>query len=123
MTQSEQFSAAIDFSTSEIALAVRHADADNPIFTAREPMPPRDSSRIASWTTERLAESNLSLSDITSWTCGTGPGSFTALRCVAALTAGLAFPGGAVKTRGVPSALALAARLADEHPQSANFAL
>lgn len=112
-------SAAIDFSTNELTLAVRRK-SDTAVFAT--PMPPRDSARIVSWTYKSLKTLDLEVRDISRWTCGTGPGSFTALRCVAALTAGFATASERM-TRGVPSALALAAEIAEKLPETARIAL
>ncbi|NOY75090.1 MAG: hypothetical protein GXP32_04780, partial [Kiritimatiellaeota bacterium] len=86
-------------------------------------MPPRDSSRAASWIVERLREWGLTVSDVDFWTCGTGPGSFTALRSVAALTAGFATAKGRAAARGVPSALAIAAEIAESRSKAVEIAV
>ncbi|MCK5844616.1 MAG: hypothetical protein KAG97_07920 [Victivallales bacterium] len=117
----KQISAAIDFSTDVVALAVQDANAETTTF--KEIMPPRDSSRLATWVVGCLTKNGVSTGDVNAWTCGTGPGSFTALRCVAALTAGFASASPNTQARGVPSALALAAELATRHPDAARFAI
>ena len=116
-----KISAAVDFSTDELSLALRVNDA---VATIRKSQsPPRDSSRIASWIVDQFRSLDLSVADAGSWTCGTGPGSFAALRCVAALTAGFATAGSDTTARGVPSALAIAAEAADAKPKAAKFAV
>ena len=115
----DTISAAIDFSTDELALAVR-INGKTEVYAAA--MPPRDSAGIASWTVDRLSELNLNVGDVAEWTCGTGPGSFTALRCVAVLTAGFTAASYRV-VRGVPSAIALSAEIAEKRPEAARIAL
>ena len=63
------------------------------------------------WLEAELKQRSLKFSDISRWSCGTGPGSFTGLRILAALISGLTFTdddSDAPLVRGVPSALALA---------------
>ena len=55
-----------------------------------------------------ISQINLKLSDVKRWTVGSGPGSFTFLRVVAALAAGWKFADQEMDFRCVPGALALA---------------
>ncbi len=57
-----------------------------------------------------LAAHSLTLNDVECWTIGTGPGSFAGIRFALALVKGICTVTGA-KSRGVPSALAVAAGL------------
>ena len=57
----------------------------------------------------RLAEKGYSLDDISSWTAGTGPNSFTVLRVISSFLSGISYRKDGVSARGVPSACAIAA--------------
>ncbi|MCK5844204.1 MAG: hypothetical protein KAG97_05805 [Victivallales bacterium] len=112
--------AAVDFSTESVALAIRNGENTT---TSSDRMPPRDSSRLSAWVAERLRENGIAPGDVKSWICGTGPGSFTSLRCVAALTAGFAAASDGRSARGVPSALAIVAEIAARRPEAVRFAV
>ena len=71
-------------------------------------MHPRDASQVPDFVTRELAKCQKVLSDVTRWTFGAGPGSFTFLRVVAALGAGWAAGNDRIRFRCVPGALALA---------------
>lgn len=64
-----------------------------------------------------LQSMGITSSDISTFAVGTGPGAFSGLRISLSTVQGLALPGNAV-VRGVPSAQALAYRLAKEHQAS-----
>jgi tRNA threonylcarbamoyladenosine biosynthesis protein TsaB len=74
------------------------------------PMKGRDSAEFAPWVEAELAAAECKLEDVTHWTVGSGPGSFTGMRLAAALVAGWTF-GKEIQTRCVPTAVALAARV------------
>lgn len=74
----------------------------------------RDSSSILKWLIELLKEKNFSLDDISEWTIGTGPSSFTNLRVISALISGIVFRNSHCKGRGVPCACAIVAQFAKE---------
>ena len=68
----------------------------------------RDSDRVlVPWLQDQLAAAELDVSEITRWTVGTGPGSFSGIRVGMALVQGIATVSGA-PVRGVPSSVALA---------------
>ncbi len=74
-------------------------------------MHPRDASQVPGFVDKELAECGYALKDVTRWSFGCGPGSFTFLRVVAALGAGWAAGNERLRFRCVPGALALAAQL------------
>ena len=74
----------------------------------------RDAAAFAQFLRDALNGYGLDFADITHWTVGSGPGSFTGLRQAAALVSGWCFGRNDVQTRCVPGAIALAAQA---HPQ------
>ena len=74
-------------------------------------MHPRDASLVPDFAAKELAACSYTLADVTRWSFGCGPGSFTFLRVVAALGAGWAAGNDQLRFRCVPGALALAAVL------------
>ena len=72
------------------------------------PMKGRDSAEFAPWVEAELAAAGCRLEEVTHWSVGSGPGSFTGMRLAAALVAGWTF-GKRVQRRCVPTAVALAA--------------
>ena len=68
----------------------------------------RDAAAFAHFLQTNLNENNLDFSDITHWTVGSGPGSFTGMRIAASFIQGLTY-GKNISTRTVPSAEAIAA--------------
>lgn len=107
-------SAAIDFSTAEAALAIGKANSDELIFSAARTMSGRDASVLLPWIILQIEKHGYSLDDITQWTCGTGPGSFTGLRIIASLVAGLTYGKMNIEVRGVPSATAIAEKCSEK---------
>ena len=73
------------------------------------PMHGRDAAVLPDFIKDQLAQKNLLISDVKRWSVGSGPGSFTFLRLVAALAAGWKFGKDDVRFRLVPGAVALAA--------------
>lgn len=105
------FSAVLDFSGLEAAFAVADRKNNKIFFEKYKEIKGRDSSVLLPWLTETSAEHGISLHEITEWTVGNGPGSFTGLRIAAALIAGMAFGKSEIKTRGMSIALGIAAAL------------
>ena len=100
--------AAVDLSGKSAGFAlIRNEEV---LCNVTRPMRGRDSAEFAPWVLEMLKNANCGLEDVTHWTVGSGPGSFTGMRLAAALVAGWTF-GKAVQTRCVPTAVALAAKL------------
>ena len=79
-----------------------------PFIMENCPMHGRDASMLPDFIAGKLAEKSLTVNDIKNWTIGSGPGSFTFLRLVAALAAGWKFADSTMHFRCVPGALALA---------------
>lgn len=89
-----------------IALTVLKDDAL--LIDARTEMYGREAAALPDFIITALAENALTLDDVDQWSVGSGPGSFTALRMVAALVSGWCFGKKDVVCRGVPGAVALA---------------
>lgn len=100
-------SAGFDFSSADAVFAVVDP-AKGVLFDRAFPFPARDASALPLKIREILEEHNLFYEDITDWSIGVGPGSFTGLRIAAAFAAGLTFRKDGVRIRGVSSAAALA---------------
>ncbi|MBR2373452.1 MAG: hypothetical protein IKA87_04400 [Lentisphaeria bacterium] len=81
------------------------------LFTSFAPMRSREASALPGFVEKELAGHSLSISDISFWSTGAGPGGFTALRMTAALIAAWAFEHENIKFRCVPGAIALAGSL------------
>ena len=69
----------------------------------------RDAATLPEFVEAQLAQLGLKLCDVKRWTVGSGPGSFTFLRVVAALAAGWKYGNADVTFRCVPGAVAVAA--------------
>ena len=72
------------------------------------PMHGRDAAILPDFVANELQKLDLKINDVSNWTIGSGPGSFTFLRLVAALAAGWKFADSSMNFRCVPGALALA---------------
>lgn len=78
------------------------------VLEAYLPAVGRDSdSALVPWLQARFADAGLTPDQVTRWTVGTGPGSFSGLRVGISLVMGLCLPG-RTPCRGLPSSLALA---------------
>ena len=102
---------ALDLAGSLAAFAVAD-DAGNMLIDAARPMRGREAAALAPWITGLLAEKGLSVRDVTHWSVGSGPGSFTGMRLASALVKGWVFGRRDVRTRCVPTALIAAAACA-----------
>ena len=100
-------SAGFDFSSANAVFAIVDS-AKGVLFDRAFPFPARDASALPLKICETLEEYDLLYEDITDWSVGAGPGSFTGLRIAAAFAAGLTFRKDEVRIRGVSSAAALA---------------
>ncbi len=89
-------------------LAFALFDNDALIFNVNCPMHGRDAAILPDFIAEKLSEKSLKINDVKKWTIGSGPGSFTFLRLVAALAAGWKFADDSMQFRCVPGAIALA---------------
>lgn len=116
-----RYSAAIDLSGSEAAFAVAGNDDRKLVFEQFKPMRGRSSSALITWMLELLQEHGIDRHQVVNWTVGSGPGSFTGMRLVAAMVGGLAFGHDEICTRCVPSALALAAEAGYDENVAAIF--
>ena len=81
---------------------------DEQLLRSDCPMHGRDAAILPDFIAGELQKIDLKINDIKQWTIGSGPGSFTFLRLVAALAAGWKFADPAMDFRCVPGALALA---------------
>lgn len=112
--------AALDTSVSEAAFAVGEATDENGrdvrLVLADHGLPiGRRSAGLLPHLRQQLTAAGVALGDISHWTVGMGPGSFTGVRVGAALVEGIRFASGAT-VRGLPSSLALAGQ-ADPAPE------
>ena len=99
-----------------ISLAV--TDDGALIFEASAPFERRASDAVlVPWIEDRFMEAGVSLGHVTRWTVGTGPGSFTGLRCGIAFVKGVCLQTAAV-CRGIPGSLAIAAAALKKHPEA-----
>ncbi len=80
-------------------------DGGSVLVDAACPMHGRDASRLACWISGELGAVRLTVSEITRWSVGAGPGSFTGMRVAAALVSGWSFQRQGVHVRCVPSSL------------------
>ena len=100
------YSGVLDPQPGNLALAIY--DNGKEILAADCPMHGRDAAILPDFVAGELHKIDLTINDIPNWTVGSGPGSFTFLRLVAALAAGWKFANAAMNFRCVPGALALA---------------
>ena len=101
------YSAALDTTPGMAGFALMNGE--KLVLNVNFPVKGRDASKLSSLIIDELKKCSVSLEDISFWSVGSGPGSFTALRQAAALVSGWCFGRNSVKTRCIPGAAALAA--------------
>ena len=94
--------AALDFSCGELSFAAVYP-CGHAAASFQVDLPGRDSSSLPILVGNALTEAGFTYDDIDTWTVGTGPGSFTALRVASAFVLG-ASRGKNQTVRGIPSA-------------------
>ena len=102
------YCAALDLSGNEAVFALQRAGAGDIVCEGFKPMRGRTASGLVPWILGLLQEHGVTLEQITHWTVGSGPGSFTGMRLAAAFVAGLTAENTEIKSRCVPTAVALA---------------
>ena len=114
----KHFQAALDLSGSAARMCI--ADESGQILrNGILPMKRRESAHLAEFAAGEIANCGGTLADVTAWSVGIGPGSFTGMRLAAALIAGLTHGIDAVKTRGVPTAVAISMAAEKNLPENA----
>jgi len=103
-----KYSAAIDLSGKFAGFALAESVSGKILLSEHKAMQGRSSSTLSNWILELMSKFDVTPTQIDRWTVGSGPGSFTGMRLVAALITGITMGRSDVKTRCVPSALALA---------------
>lgn len=106
-----KYEMAIDFSGPYVNFCVRLTGSETIQIQQSRLMQRRDAATICSFLQTALAENNIKFDDISKFTVGSGPGSFTGMRIVAALVSGMTFGKETIRTRTVPSAFAIAAQI------------
>ncbi len=101
------YNAALDLSGNEAVFAVQKAGNGELVINESRAMRGRTASVMAPWIMELLAQAGIDLKEISHWTVGSGPGSFTGMRLAAGFVAGLAAEKTEVKTRCIPTAIAM----------------
>lgn len=97
--------AVLDFSGPGAVFSVKKDDTK--LFEVYRLMQRRDAALLASFMQDTLNMHGLGFNDITHWTVGAGPGSFTGMRIASALVQGLVYSKN-ILSRTVPSAEAVA---------------
>ncbi len=101
------YRAALDFSWNEAAFAL--ADRENHVLVREShAFPGHDASSMADWLNNLCGSRGIRPSDVSEWTLGTGPGSFSGLRIASAFVQGIAHGKAGVRMRGMSSASAIA---------------
>lgn len=100
------YRAGFDYSWQEASFALSDAEG-NVLLEEHQEFPPRNASGLPGWLEGILARQGLGLNDISEWSVGNGPGSFTGLRVAAAFVLGHSFRRD-VRRRGVSTAAAMA---------------
>ena len=101
------YKAGFDYSWQEAAFALCDG-AGELLAEEYRIFPPRNASGLPGWLAEQLKKKGLTPEDVSEWSVGSGPGSFTGLRVAASLIMGLGFGRPALRRRGVSTAAALA---------------
>lgn len=99
--------AALDFSGPQAVFALEKDGCK--VFEVSKVMQRRDAAAFAEFLQSNLRENGLEFADITHWTVGSGPGSFTGMRIAASFVQGLTY-GKNIECRTVPSAEAVAGK-------------
>lgn len=100
------FCAALDYSWTEASFAVVEKGAGT-VFDRSLPLSGKNAAELPVWMNRCLREHKIELQDVSDWTSGTGPGSFTGLRLAASLVAGLCFGRTELRCRGMSSAIGM----------------
>jgi tRNA A37 threonylcarbamoyladenosine modification protein TsaB len=103
-----KYSAAIDLSGKFAGFALAETVSGKILLSEHKAMQGRSSSTLCDWILKLMAGFEVTPAQIDKWTVGSGPGSFTGMRLVAALITGMTIGRNDVKARCVPSAIALA---------------
>ena len=101
------YRAGFDYSWQEASFAVAD-EAGNVLLEEYRSFPPRNASGLPDWIFSLLKERGITPEEITHWSVGTGPGSFTGLRVAASFVMGLCFGREKIIRRGVSTASAMA---------------
>ena len=101
------YMAALDTSGKLASFAVATTETEQRVFTTHSVATGGGSAYLLSEMTQSLTQNGIRLKEITKWSVGTGPGSFTGLRVGIALVKGICSGTGAFY-RGLPSSLAIA---------------
>jgi hypothetical protein len=116
----EKTSVAIDVFGGCRKIAVAPSGINGEIIEESLPAEKADRGQFLTWISSSLNKNGLSIHDVSHWTIGTGPGSFSALRVLSATILGLTFKKDNVKTRGLPSPAAFSEFFEDS---ASNFAV
>jgi tRNA A37 threonylcarbamoyladenosine modification protein TsaB len=102
-----KYSAAIDLSGKFAGFALAETASGKILLSEHKAMQGRSSSGLSDWILELMSKFEITPAQIDRWTVGSGPGSFTGMRLVAALVTGMTMGRDKVQTRCVPDAVAL----------------
>ncbi len=102
-----KYSAAIDLSGKFAGFALAETVSGKILLSKHKAMHGRSSSGLSGWILEIMSRFGVTTAQIDRWTVGSGPGSFTGMRLVAALITGMTMGRNDTKTRCVPGAVAL----------------
>ena len=98
------YSIAMDFSNAEFYILLADKNSGKILLSENISVKGKDSAKIAHYTLEAIKRLEISVNEISEWTIGSGPGSFTGLRLLTSLVKGLTFGDDKLKTRTIPSA-------------------